>query len=58
MIKLKLICFNGNEHHIECERFEFRTNQVDNWFRYTDENDKKIHIPRVAVIKTDDDYMS
>ena len=51
-MKLKVIKYGGESKIIECESFEFRTNQVSNWIKikYTDNSEKYIH--GVCVIKT------
>ena len=52
-MKLKVIEYNGNEHHIECESFEFRTNQVDNWIHVKHTDGSTEEIRRLCVIKTE-----
>lgn len=51
-MKLKIIKYGGESKIIECESFEFRTNQVANWIRikYMDNSEELIH--GVCVIKT------
>ena len=53
-MKLIIIEYGGTEKHIECESFEFRTNQVTNWIhvKYADGTDEMIH--RVCVIKSEE----
>ena len=49
-MKLKIITLKGEERIIECNSFEFRSNQVTNWIKlYIDDCIKYIH--NVAVIK-------
>ena len=51
-MKLKIIKYGGETKIIECNSFEFRTNQVANWIKikYTDNSEELIH--SVCVIKT------
>lgn len=51
-MKLKVIKYGGEFKIIECESFEFRTNQVANWIKikYADNSEEYIH--GVCVIKT------
>ncbi len=55
-MQITVVGYSGIEHHIECESFEFRTNQVDNWIRirikYKD-GIKEITIHGVATIKVE-----
>ena len=52
-MNITVIEYDGTEHNIECESFEFRTNQVDNWIRikYPDGSKEEIH--DVCVIKAE-----
>lgn len=51
--KLLVIEYNGTEHRIECESFEFRTNQVTNWVRikHSDGSTEVIH--DICVVKAE-----
>ena len=50
-MKLKIITLKGEERIIECNSFEFRSNQVTNWIKlYEDDGIEIIH--NVAVIRT------
>lgn len=51
-MKLKIIKYGGESKIIECNSFEFRTNQVTNWIKikYTDNSEELIY--SVCVIKT------
>ena len=58
-MNITVIQYNDMEHHIECEYFEFRTNQVDNWIRIKYHNGNREIIHGVATIKAkceEDDY--
>ena len=51
---LKIITLDDvKETEIECDSFEFRSNQVANWIQVVKDGHKEI-IHRVAVIKTED----
>jgi len=50
-MKIKIIEYNGTEHHINCESFEFRTNQVQNWIRIKYQDGSKEMIHGIATIK-------
>ena len=50
-MKLKIITLKGEEWIIDCNSFEFRSNQVTNWIKlFIDDSIKIIH--DVAVVKT------
>ena len=51
--KLLVIEYNGTEHKIECESFEFRTNQVANWIRINHSDGSTEIIRDICVIKTE-----
>lgn len=48
-MQIIVVEYGGTEHNIECESFEFRTNQVENWIRI--DGSKEIH--GVATIKAE-----
>lgn len=50
-MKLCIIKYGGTKMEVECDDFEFRTNQVANWIDLTQDG-KKITIHNVAVIRT------
>jgi hypothetical protein len=50
-MKLKIITLNGEKRMIECDFFEFRSNQVSNWIKICDNGCTEI-IHNVAVIKS------
>lgn len=52
-MKINVIQYDGTEHHINCESFEFRTNQVSNWIRIKYQNDNEEIIHRIATIKAE-----
>ena len=50
-MKIKVITLNGETKEIECDSFEFRSNQVANWIRIkTADTTEMIH--GIAVIKS------
>ena len=55
-MKITIFKYDGTEYHINCESFEFRTNQVTNWIKikYQDgsKSSKEI-INEVATIKAE-----
>ncbi|MBR4315175.1 MAG: hypothetical protein IKP66_09725 [Lachnospiraceae bacterium] len=52
-MKITVIEYNGTEHHISCESFEFRTNQVENWIKIKYQDGKQEMIYGVATIKSE-----
>ena len=50
---LTVIEYGGKKHIIDCESFEFRTNQVTNWIRLVYSNGSKEEIHNVCTIKCD-----
>lgn len=52
-MEMRVIEYNGTEHKIECESFEYRTNQVTNWIRikHLDGSTEMIH--DVCAIKAE-----
>lgn len=51
-MKLKIIKYGGESKIIECNSFEFRTNQVTNWIEARKEDGTKELIHNICVIKT------
>ena len=49
---LTIIEYGGEPQQIECESFEFRSNQVTNWIRIKKANGCETLIHNVCVIKT------
>lgn len=49
---IKVIQFDGTQHQIECEDFEFRTNLVTNWVKCKFADGSKQEIRDVCVIKS------
>lgn len=52
-MKLKIIKYGGEERIIECDSFEFRTNQVANCIEIIDSTGKRELIHGVCVIRTE-----
>lgn len=52
-MKIIVIEYGGKEHRINCESFEFRTNQVKNWIRVKYQDGSKEIIHGVATIKAE-----
>lgn len=50
-MKLVLVKMNGDEIIINCNSFEFRTNQVSNWIRVKYADGHKEMYRQIAVIK-------
>lgn len=50
-MKLCIIKYVGTKIELECDSFEFRTNQVANWIELTQGGKKNI-IHNIAVIRT------
>lgn len=48
---VRVIKYDGTEHLLTCDSFEFRTNQVSNWIKIKQGADSKI-IHSIAVIKS------
>lgn len=57
-MKLTLIEYGGIQRQIECESFEFRSNQVTNWIRIKKADGCEALIHNVCVIKTQADIAS
>ena len=51
IMKLCIIKYGGTKIELECDSFEFRTNQVANWIELTQGGKKNI-IHNIAVIRT------
>jgi hypothetical protein len=51
-MKLTVIEYGGEPRQIECESFEFRSNQVTNWIRIKKADGCEPLIHNVCVIKT------
>lgn len=51
--EILVIEYNGTEHRVQCQSFEFRTNQVSNWIRikHSDGSTEVIH--DVCVVKAE-----
>lgn len=49
---LTIIEYGGKQRQIECESFEFRSNQVTNWIRIKKADGCEALIHNVCVIKT------
>lgn len=50
-MQITVIEYNGIEHHIDCESFEFRTNQVTNWIKIKYSDGRQEMIRGIATIK-------
>ena len=50
-MKLKIIKYGGESKIVECNSFEFRTNQVTNWIKVRKEDRNKELIHNICVIK-------
>lgn len=50
---ITIIEYGGTERHINCESFEFRTNQVENWIKIKYKDGGKEIIHEVATIKAE-----
>lgn len=50
---ITVVEFGGAPRKIECESFEFRTNQVENWIRIKYKDGSKEIIRGVATIKAE-----
>jgi len=48
-----IIEYGGTPRQIECESFEFRTNQVENWMRIKYKDGSKEIIHGVATIRAE-----
>ena len=51
-MKLEIIMMNGESQIIECDTFEFRSNQVSNWIRTKKDGEEQM-IHQVATIKSE-----
>lgn len=50
---ITIIEYGGIPQQIECESFEFRTNQVENWIRIKHKDGSKEIIHGVATIRAE-----
>ena len=48
---IRVIEYDGTDHLLTCDSFEFRTNQASNWIKIK-QNDEVKTIERIAVIKS------
>lgn len=52
-MRIILIEYSGKQHEIECESFEFRTNQAVNWIRIKKFDGSIEMIKGVCVVKAE-----
>ena len=55
-MKLEIVMMNGKSQIIECDTFEFRSNQVSNWIRTKKDGEEQM-IHQVATIKSEQNQL-
>ena len=54
-MKIIIIKYGGEPEEIECESFEFRCNQVNNWIKIKKADGNVTMIHNICVIKTQEE---